>query len=186
MSPEAASTAKTAIYVVSGLVVFTTLVGVALFAVGANAVSNAASNGGKTLATGDSNTPIQPFVAPQNELLVISYVNGPYPLPTVAQAQAALDATSPGMWQVQSVQAGGGGTWQHQGAFDVSAVYLGGPTAYITSDALLTGWASAGVTFVPNSPAMAITGVQDFGPATTGSGSPSEGYAAAIFGRGTR
>jgi len=110
-----------------------------------------------------------PFVVPQNDYIVISYVNGPYPLPTVAQAQAALDATSPGMWQVQNVQEGAAGTWQHQGAFDVSAIYLGGPATYVTNDALLSGWATvvgslnSGLTWTPNTPAMAITGVQDFG-----------------------
>jgi hypothetical protein len=170
MSPEAASTAKTAIYVVGGLLALTTVAGIVIFAVGASAATNAANGNGKTLATGSVADPIPPFVAPQNEFLVISYVNGPYPLPTIAQAQAALDATSPGMWQVTGVQEGGGGTWQHQGAFDVSATYLGGPSTYVTSDSLINGWASAGVTFIPNTPSMAVTAVQDFGPASTGAG----------------
>ncbi|HXB28123.1 MAG TPA: hypothetical protein VNV25_25560 [Gemmatimonadaceae bacterium] len=184
MSPEAASTAKTAIYVVGGLVVFTTIVGVAIFAVGAKAVSNAANNNnnGKTLATGSTSAP---FVVPQNDFIVISYVNGPYPLPTVAQAQAALDAVSPGMWQVQNVQEGAAGTWQHQGAFDVSAIYLGGPSTYVTNDALLSGWTTvvaqpnSGLSWTPNTPAFALTAVQDFGPSGTGSGA-AQGYAAAI------
>jgi len=181
MSPEAASTAKTAIYVVGGLVVFTTIVGVAIFAVGAKAVSNAANNNGKTLATGSTSAP---FVVPQNDFIVISYVNGPYPLPTIAQAQAALDAVSPGMWQVQGVQEGAAGTWQHQGAFDVSAIYLGGPSTYVTNDTLLNGWATvvaqpnSGLSWTPNTPAFALTAVQDFGPSGTGSSSSSSGTGA--------
>jgi hypothetical protein len=46
VSPQASSTAKTAIYVVGGLIAITTIAGIIVFAVGANTAAKVVSTGG--------------------------------------------------------------------------------------------------------------------------------------------
>jgi hypothetical protein len=168
MSPAAASTAKTAIYVVGGLVALSTVAGIIIFATTASTISKQSDQAVAPNSAGN-------YVLNVGDQYVITFNGGPSGgdptgVPSVAQAQAAFDAEMPGQWSVIAVAPGGSGhaqgSWQAGGVFTVTANYIG--QSAVNNNLLLGGWGTVpGLTFVAG-PAMSVQSVQDFGSVGAG------------------
>ena len=103
----------------------------------------------KKLAVG----PIGGFTMVPGHLMAISYQGGVAGTPpTQAQAQAALNAGAPGLYNVLSSQ----GSYV-PGSFTVSAIFEGPSTMQESAASLTAGWSK------PNS--IVVATVQDFGAA---------------------
>jgi len=95
--------------------------------------------------------PSKGFTMTPGHVMYITYMGGvPKMPPTQAQAQAALNASSPGMYNVVQTQESA-----IPGTFEVSAVFEGPAAMQESAASLTTGWSK------PNS--IVVQSVQDMG-----------------------